>query len=98
MLTVIKRNGENQVFDIEKIKNSLAAASDESRAPLNKSDINNIAHCLERIVADKTVIHSKEIYTVLAGILYVQGFREFLKEYGDFADNKEILAKESTKK
>lgn len=39
-MTVIKKDGRIQDFDIEKMRLSVANASDEAKAPMSSSDIN----------------------------------------------------------
>lgn len=70
MLQVIKRSGKKEPFDSQKLRISLTATSDESGNILNESDINSIVLEMEKLVEEKTVVTSRQLYTMLVGILY----------------------------
>lgn len=81
MLTIVKKNGQQERFSIAKIKSSLAASSDEAKQPLNESDLAGIVSELEQILADKATITTQQIVVIVTGLLYIKGFTGVLKQY-----------------
>lgn len=81
MLTVIKRSGKEEAFSIEKIKNSVAAASDELRRPLSSSDLQNLAGDIQKKLVGKEKITSRELYETVIFTMREQGFSELTDAY-----------------
>ena len=78
MLTVVKRSGKHSE---DKIKSSLAATSDEVGNPFTEGDLNLIARELNRLLAEKTQVPSRDIRMMVCGILYSYGFKGVLEAY-----------------
>lgn len=87
MLTVIKRTGRHEPFNVEKIKRVLANISDERNEPLNEGDLRGITRELESIIDQKASISSKHLYIIIVGILYTQGFTYILESYTRHVSN-----------
>lgn len=81
MLMVIKRSGKEEAFEPEKIKSTLAAASDELKKPLATSDINIIASELNKRLEGKEKITSKALFELLVGTLRREGYIELANSY-----------------
>ena len=81
MITVIKRSGASEEFSAEKIRNSLAVASDETNQPLNMADINMVVTDVARIIEGKTEIQAFDLYMVVLGILSARGFTAIRDSY-----------------
>jgi len=79
--TIIKRSGKEEDFDIEKVKHSIAAASDELKRPFNVSDLNRLARCLEELLKGKEKITSREISIYLIGLMHLEGHPELAESY-----------------
>ena len=57
-MTIMKKDGRIQGFDIEKMRLSVANASDDAKAPMSSSDINLvIKDVMESIEAVETQYH-----------------------------------------
>lgn len=87
MLKVIKRSGAEQPFDPAKIKNSLAATSDEIRQPMGSRDLDAIVKELLELIEGRESVSSRQILIIISGILYVDGYRGVLEAYINFKDN-----------
>lgn len=87
MITVIKRNGQRQPFDENKIRISLEATSDEINQPMSSGEISNVVKEVIEIFKGKSEITARQIYLVIAGILYADGYRGVLSAYTDFKEN-----------
>lgn len=81
MLTVIKRSGKEELFNIEKIKNSAAAASDELRQPLSSGDIQNLAVGVQKQLTGKEKISTKELFEIVVNTMRKEGFSELADAY-----------------
>lgn len=81
MLTIKKRKGDDQPFMPEKIRMTLVNTGDYAGQPFNESDINGIIRELEGILEGKETVTSRQIYVILAGILYTRGFASVLDRY-----------------
>lgn len=88
MLTIIKRNGTSEEFSMNKIRNSLAASSDEAKQPLNESDITGMTEKLQAILKDKKDISSQQIEIIVCGLLYTAGFTGIMEQYYGYKKEK----------
>lgn len=82
-MKVIKRDGRLEEFMIDKIRTSVARASDEAHSPLTDGDLNVI---IERIMKDlnnpnKDQIQSSEIRKIVSEKLNYCGFKNVAKRY-----------------
>lgn len=87
MLTVVKRSGASEPFDAAKIRNSLAATSDEMKEPLNDADLRIIVNYVEQMLQERTVITSRQLYTMICGVLYANKFFDLLEAYARSEEN-----------
>ena len=82
-MKVKKRNGEIENFQINKVANSIANASDETHEPLNLGDIEmltkDINHKLKEI--GKETIDSEEIFDTILLCLMKERFYHVAEEY-----------------
>lgn len=83
-MKLIKKSGQAEEFQIEKIRNSIAAANDELDHPVSESAVKNIARDVESIVEGKEAVESWQVQAIVIGLLYRGGFRELLEHYADF--------------
>lgn len=85
MLTVIKRSGKEEPFNIDKIKFTLGSASDEIKEPLTSGDINLIGRMLLDKIDDlKTPdnkIKAEQVYEALLETLKENFFHSLEKAY-----------------
>lgn|GEM_PF-1300945 len=83
-LFVMKRDGRMQQFDDRKLKDSMANASDHAKQPMTEGDLNNILWMIKKSISDmgRKVILSKDLRTLVFGILMKQGFSKVADEYG----------------
>lgn len=87
MLTVIKRSGQREVYQPEKITQTLAAASDDLKRPLNQSDLKYIARRITELLEGKEEVPSRDIYTCLVGVLYTEGYPQLAAAYVGYDRN-----------
>ncbi|WBW95712.1 ATP cone domain-containing protein [Oceanirhabdus sp. W0125-5] len=87
-MKVKKRNGEIVNFEIEKVANSIANASDETHEPLNMGDIDiltkDINHKLKEI--GKEIIDSEEIFDTILLYLMKERFYHVAEQYRKKSD------------
>lgn len=81
MIMITKRNGNQEPYDPDKIKNSLAMSSDEAGRPLNESALNDIVSEISRILSEKTTACTRDIYIITTGSLYIRGLHKVLEAY-----------------
>lgn len=80
-MTIIKKSGKKEQFSIEKLSNSIAAASSEANEPLNESDLKIIISEFNQLVQGKNFITTGQIDVIVNGILYSKGFFGVLERY-----------------
>ncbi|WP_373898867.1 ATP cone domain-containing protein [Haloimpatiens sp. FM7315] len=82
-MKVIKRNGREQKFDLDKIKISIERASDDTKIPLTRSDSENISKKIEKdILRDyKEFINYTQIRKVVEKNLVKEGFEKIAEAY-----------------
>lgn len=82
-MLVIKRRGNKQDFQIDKIKVSIMRASDDIDEPLNESDISFIVSKVKDSINDKysNEIKSSDIHNIVVEILNSTGFSKIAKAY-----------------
>jgi hypothetical protein len=78
IMELIKKSGRREPFQIEKVQNSITAACDEAGCLLTAGELKRLAAEVGEIVSGKPSVTSKEISTVVAGVLYVNGLRDVL--------------------
>ncbi|MCM1992417.1 ATP cone domain-containing protein [Oceanirhabdus seepicola] len=82
-MKVKKRNGKIENFEINKVANSIANASDETHEPLNMGDIDiltkDINHKLKEI--GKEIIDSEEIFDTILLYLMKERFYHIAEQY-----------------
>lgn len=84
-MKVIKRNGEIEDFDVEKIKQTIARVSDELKQPLTRGDLDYIGDRVKNTVFKQfqKEISSKDIHYILLEHLRVIGFTDIAKAYDE---------------
>lgn len=82
-MKLIKKSGEIEKFQIEKISNSIHAANDELFQPISDSALKHIVRDVNGIIEHMDVIESRQVRTIIVGLLYQSGFHELLKHYID---------------
>lgn len=80
---VLKKRGDVEAFDKEKIYNSIASTSDEVNRGMTAGDINYIVdHVLRRMKSiSRNVYPSKEIRAYVREALKENGYSEVLNQY-----------------
>jgi transcriptional regulator NrdR family protein len=81
MLTVLKRSGRIETFDPEKIKHTLASASDELGRPMNQADIDRLVEPVVRLAEGKQPITTREIYETIVKSMAESGFTQLAEAY-----------------
>lgn len=87
MPTITKRTGHKQPFDSSKIQRALTASSDEAGQPMGQSDIALILDDVQSMLKGKKEATSFQIYMMVAGSLYVRGFKGVLRAYEAYTKN-----------
>ncbi|MBU5591960.1 hypothetical protein KQI89_09285 [Clostridium sp. MSJ-4] len=86
-MKVIKRSGNLEEFNEEKLKTSILNAASDAKSPLNQGDIKciikEICNEVNRIRNNKT--SSYELFALTASVLKKHGFKKVVKEYVAFA-------------
>ncbi|MFT5874678.1 MAG: transcriptional repressor NrdR [Clostridium sp.] len=82
-MKVIKQDGRLQNFDINKIKTSVARASDDANEPLNESDLDNLGRAVEKEIENlqKDTIQSYLIQSLVLSEIEKSGFHHVGKYY-----------------
>lgn len=82
-MTVIKRNGRSQEFDINKILLTVENASDEAKAPMSSSDIGNVGEDVQAKIDSLCCeqISSAEIRNIVVDTLKALGFSKVSEYY-----------------
>jgi transcriptional regulator NrdR family protein len=87
MLTVIKRSGKEEAFSPDKIKNTLAAASDEMGRPLNAGDLRILVSSVESRLSGREKISSREVLMTLIDLLREEGYSDLAGRYVGYVTN-----------
>jgi len=82
-MKVIKKNGNLETYDSEKIKKSIANTSDDIRQPLTKADLNTLCSSINDIIYEnhKESIAYIEIRKIVEKVLRENGFSEVASHY-----------------
>jgi|GEM_PF-526919 len=80
-MKILKKSGALEEYSSEKIKSSLAAASDEANQPLNESDLRRIIASLHEVIEGKEVVATHHITIIITGILYTKGYYGVIDKY-----------------
>ena len=99
LLKVIKRNGEEVIFEIDKIKNAIRKANDEIGKihQLNPYQIDAIAETIERQLLDRShAVNVEDIQDMVErGIMEMRGY-EVAQKYVRYRFRREIARKSNT--
>jgi transcriptional regulator NrdR family protein len=87
MITVIKRSGNKERFSAEKIRNTLAAASDENGSPLGSGDLQYLSIAVEKELESRETVSSREILFTLIDILRENGHNALADSYISYVTN-----------
>lgn len=82
-MKVIKRDGREQDFKIDKIKTSVMRASDDAGEPLNVSDIDNVATNIMKTLnsMNKEKFSADEVSETVLDELNKSGFQHIAEAY-----------------
>ena len=82
-MKVLKRNGSLQDFDIEKIRYSIANASDSIRKPLTEGDLHALSKEVLGALGKKgeDTVRFDELHKLVVGALRDTGFYDVAQEY-----------------
>lgn len=88
-MNVIKRNGQTQAFNLEKIKTSLICTSSDIKQPLTESDLNNILAQIESLIykMDTNQITYVQIHMTVLEVLSQLGFKNIANAYDEFENS-----------
>ena len=96
LLKVIKRNGEEVIFEIDKIKNAIRKANDEIGKihQLNPYQIDAIAETIERQLLDRShAVNVEDIQDMVErGIMEMRGY-EVAQKYVRYRFRRQIARK-----
>ncbi len=84
-MQVLKRNGQLQDFNIEKVKTSIECTSNDINQPLTASDINQISNEVEETVNKKykNPVDYRDIHNTVVIVLKEMGFSSMAKSYDE---------------
>ncbi|MDL2254092.1 hypothetical protein LJC49_08525 [Ruminococcaceae bacterium OttesenSCG-928-I18] len=77
-MTVVKKHGQKEEYSPEKLSQSLKRANQGTGEEI---DINSLSVDFYRIVEGKGFITTKQIDTIVCGLLYIQGFTKTLTSF-----------------
>lgn len=85
-MKVLKRNGNLQDFDLEKIRTTLICTADDLKEPLNESDIHNLLTEINKAINTKykDPISHKDIHNTVILTLKEMGFLDMSVAYDKF--------------
>lgn len=93
-MKILKRNGEYQEFDMEKIKKGITNASIDSDTTLNNSDVKYISKeidsIIKRIGRENNYTSTYEVSMIIFHTLIKFGFSEVATCYLDFGVNNDL--------
>ncbi len=86
-MRILKKNGLDEKFDIDKIKTSIANSATDIGLPLTESDLNillsEIVKELYKAKDTSLIISSHEIRKIVCKMLINYGFHKIAKSYMD---------------
>lgn len=90
MLYVVKRDGREVPFNIEKIKSALTKASKEVAQELNEEEISNITESVYKhiIMTEKEKTSVEEIQNIIEMVLLKEGFEKVQREYSIYRNER----------
>lgn len=82
-MKVIKKDGRVQDFDIQKLRISIESTSDEAKAPMTSSDIDNVMEDVEGMLKKSGLkrIHTSDIQNMVINSLKQLGFAVVARYY-----------------
>jgi transcriptional regulator NrdR family protein len=82
-MKVLKRSGNLEDFNIEKVKISVGRVSDELSEPLTDSDLNFIAAQVEKGIFEKhqSQVSYRDVHFLVVDILNLVGFSKIAAQY-----------------
>lgn len=86
-MIIIKRSGRNEKFSAEKVRLSIAAASETAGQPMNVSDLNLVMSDLMDVIGKRERIKSLHLQIIVMGILRYRGYNGVLEAYVDYYRN-----------
>lgn len=86
-MIIIKRSGRTEKFSEEKVRLSIAAASETAGQPMNVSDLNLVMNDLMDVIGKRERIKSLHLQIILMGILRYRGYDGVLDAYVDYYRN-----------
>jgi transcriptional regulator NrdR family protein len=82
-MKVLKRSGNLEDFNIEKVKISVGRVSDEMEEPLTDSDLNFIAAQVEKGIFEKHQgqVSYRDVHFLVVDVLKLVGFPKIAAQY-----------------
>lgn len=83
-MLVIKKNGNMEEFDMDKLRLSIVNSADDIKSILNEGDINTVLNQIKRSLSDLTnnrVTSTYEIRGLIYHALMNNGFKNIVKSY-----------------
>lgn len=81
MLTIIKRDGRTQKFDLYKVKNSISKAAYSIKVDLTFIDYDKIIYKCKEIVGEDGSIEVEKLQDAIEKALYLTGYRKIRDSY-----------------
>lgn len=84
-MKVLKRNGQLQPFDMDKIALSMERVSDEIRQPLTRGDIKCICELIQTRLSERCqeVVLYTDMHDIAVDALRILGFSNMAKAYDE---------------
>lgn len=83
-MIIIKRSGRTEDFSAEKVRLSIAAASESAGQPMNVSDLNLVMSDLMDVIGKRERIKTSHLQIIVMGILRYRGYDGVLDAYVDY--------------
>lgn len=83
-MIIIKKSGRTEEFSKEKIRLSIASASESAGQPMNQSDLNMVMKDLADVIGNSERIKSVHLQIIVMGILRYRGYDGVLDAYVDY--------------
>lgn len=84
-MKVLKRNGNLQDFNLDKIKTTLICTAEDLKEPLNSSDLNNLLSEINKAINRyKDPISYKDVHNTVTCTLKDMGFLDMSRAYDEF--------------
>lgn len=93
-MIIIKKSGKKEDFSVEKLTNSIVAASKEANEPIDERTLKRIIAEFQLIVKGKNLITTQQIDVIVYGLLYSKGYYGTLNHYVSYHKKRQVDSEE----